>query len=274
MRVKKSINKVLSSGRFKIFLTKQRVIGLLLIAFVALSGLFLLLSRSEIKTTTFDGNLKALIASVEALQDGLKVPDAKYIENDLNTYHKRLNEVDLHCKALQKLKQPNKQPSGKAAGERVDGICQDLKQVTHYSRLLHERIQDYVLLPDTEWPQPGSDEFDSRLKATNEVIADTRYYLEGLDNSKIQDPALDELIYQVKFAQDIALKVKEAGNNTEEARKQAEELRLQLSRDKTDFLAARQYFWNNTIGIAQLHKALKDVEFAINPNQPTRFNNP
>lgn len=252
---------------------RGRLFGLVLVGVAVVMGVVFLNFRPKPTALTFHSGLKALTVEIQALQDALAPPEPKDIANNIQTYQTRLQTVEVSCKNMVTAPLPASTADGKAAHERVKGICEDLTAITRYSRLLHERIQRYILLPDTEWPQPGSDEFNARLESVQKVIADARYELEGLDNSKVQDPALDELIYQVKFAQDIANKVKEAGDNKEEAKKQAGELRLQLSRDKTDFLAARQYFWNNTIGIAQLLKALTDVEAAITPTAPPRFKN-
>jgi hypothetical protein len=241
--------------------------------FIATAGLVLtgllilitLLARSHSKTPTYQESLNTLVANVEALQNSLEVPIAKDIGSDLETYQKRLNGLDVSCNELVRLKQPGPKAEDAAAGERVKGICVDVMRITHYSRLLHERIANYILLDDAAWPQAGSKEFDIRLEKTMKVIADTVYELEGLDNKKVQDPALDELIYQVKLVQNIAQKVKDAQENSGEASLQAEELRKTLSRDKTDFLAARQYFWNNTVGIAKLHEAVLKIQIAVYP---------
>ncbi|MES2970902.1 MAG: hypothetical protein V4702_01100 [Patescibacteria group bacterium] len=231
---------------------------------IGLIGVAFLRSRPQTNSVTFQDSLKTLVANIEGLQSALTVPEAKDINSDLPAYQARLDGLDKSCRDLGKTRPPDSTTESKAAVERIKGICEDLTVVTHHSRLLHERIHDYLLIEAAEWPKPGTPEFASRLENTNKIMADARYGLEGLAKNKVEDPALPELIYQVKFAQDIANKIKNAGNNPDEARKQAEELRLQLARDKTDFLAARQYFWNNTIGIAKLHKALTDIQASLN----------
>ncbi len=233
---------------------------------IVVSGIVLYQRReSRGVAKSYTANLTDLTNNVQDLQGHLGVPDSMDMLNkELDAYDTRLVRIEQPCKQLIQLKQPDKSDKGKAAGERIKGICEDLTAVGRYSQELHKQLRDYLLLPDNEWPKPASQEFNERLNTTTEVINKTRKNLEQLDNSKIQDPALDELLYQVKFAQDIAAKTKQAGDNHDEARKQAEELRIQLSRDKTDFLAARTYFWNNTIGIEQLLKALKGVQASLN----------
>jgi hypothetical protein len=227
--------------------------------------IFLKPSQSA-QNKSFNDALGDLIANIENLQKTTEMPEdvnQNTIAKDLDTYQNHLQSLEKPCNLLITLKQPNSSDAGKAGGERTVGICQDLLTVTTYSSELHRRLRDYLLLSDAPWPKSDSPDFSKRLADVTDVIAKTREKLEYLDNSKVQDPALDELLFQVKFAQDIANKVKQAGDNHEEAAKQAEELRIQLARDRTDFLAARQYFWNNTIGIAQLLKALNGVQGSL-----------
>jgi hypothetical protein len=222
---------------------------------------------------SYENSLKELIANIQTLRKTIGVPeDMHQIGQDLDVYQAYLKHAENSCQRLIKLKQPDSSDRGKGAGTRITGICEDLILVTRYSSNLQERLHDYLLLSDAEWPKADTPEFKKRLSDVTEVIAKTRSNLEYLDNSKIQDPALDELLYQVKFAQDIANKVKNAGDNHDEAQKQVEELRIQLARDRTDFLAARQYFWNNTVGIEQLLKALSSVQTTLSePTGPIRL---
>lgn len=229
----------------------------------------LVLSRTGVNSISYKENLDNLIKSITALSENLEVPEKNNTESNLEAYQMRLDELDKQCSELIRHKGPDNSKEGKAVGERISGICEDLIPVAYYSRQLHEQIHDYILLSDEEWPKPGTTEFDNRLESTVRIISETKRNLEALNNRKVQDPALSELIYQVKIAEETAKKV-QSTNNPEESSKQAEELRSLLARDRTDFLAARTYFWNNTIGIAQLHKSLSDVRAALSLNKADR----
>lgn len=215
---------------------------------------------------SYQENVSGLIADIQTLSKSLGVPEGEelnQLSQDLDNYQKQLANIQSTCQQLVRLKQPNNSDKGRAIGERTRGICQDILLVSGYSSRLHEHLRDYLLLPAAAWPKAGSPQFMERLDETAKVLTKTHSSLESLDNSKVQDPALDELLYQIKFAQDIAQKVKNVGDNETQAQKQAEELRVQTSRDRTDFLAARTYFWNNTIGIQQLEKAVNDINNSL-----------
>ncbi len=238
------------------------ILSLLLV--VAMSLLFTVFKADpENATQPYAKNLSGLTSTLKKLDDNLIVPEMNQIDTALETYNKQVAGLTQYCHQLIKQKKPDNTNKGKVIGERVTGICQDLLPVLFYTGDLYKKLSDYLLISDSEWPPAESIDFARRLDDTTEIIIATRSDLEQLNNKDVQDPALEELIYQVKLAQDLAAKIKSANGNNDKISKQAEELQAVLSRDRSDFLAARTYFWKNTIGIAQLHKALADAQSTL-----------
>jgi hypothetical protein len=250
--------------------TKRQFWLILVILGLILPVAYYLAKNRQDSPGTYADNLSGLIESLEDLDSKLYVPEMNQIEADLDAYRGKIDELTQYCRRLINQKQPNNTNEGKNIGERAKGICDDLLPVMFYTDDLHKKLREYLLIQDTVWPNANTQEFKKRLEFTLKVIEDTKNRLELLDNRKIQDPALEELIFQVKSAQEIALKIKNESKDNKDVQKRAEELRRQLSRDRSDFLAARTYFWKNTIGIAQLHKALSDVEEALGQSDSKR----
>lgn len=251
---------------------KQRFWAVLSLVLVfALATPFLTRERGSESPKNYTGSLSELVDNIKYLDRNLDIPENDRIGLYLDGYQAALNGIEKPCHRMIQLKRPNSTDQGKAAGERIKGICEDLVNVTEYSRLLHQRIRSYLLLPEDKWPEPGSDRFTRRLDEVNQVAGQTRQSLESLDNTRVKDPALPELLIQVKEAQALAQKLTQTTNNPESSKQLAEQLRKQLAADKSDFLSARRYFWKNTIGIEKLIKALADIQTELEPPSPAPY---
>ena len=205
-------------------------------------------------------HLSALIADLPAF-----LRESGPLQSDLEAYDSRMASIRGDCNQLQheyglykdaRLDQPLKELMAK-----VDKLCTDLLSVAQYSQDVYRGSRPYLLLDSSDWPAAGSEGFSQRLSATNDGVSISLSRLKQIKNTP-QDPALDELITQgdlsAQLVEQIQLAVRSGQND--EARSLADKLIRQTNQDKTDFLNARLYFWNNTIRINDLQKALDSLK--------------
>jgi hypothetical protein len=210
----------------------------------------------------FQEHLTNLSKSITDLPGFLR--ESGSLQGDLEAYDSRMASIRGDCNQLQyeyglykdaRVEQPLKDLIAK-----VDKLCVDLLSVAQYSQDVYRGSRPYLLLDSSDWPTAGSDRFNQRLSATKDGIAISLSRLKQIKNTP-QDPALDELITQVDLSATLVEQIEIAvrDDRSDEANSLAEKLLRQSNQDKADFLNARLYFWNNTIRINDLQKALDNL---------------
>lgn len=184
----------------------------------------------------------------------------------LASYDKKLKDVSPICK---KIISRHKQTAGKKYSaetrQSIDGankLCGDLLPVIAYSRQLYSTLKPYMLYGTDSWPAYDNAEFTGKLSEAQGLIKTTQANLEKINYPQIEDPALGELLVQIKSADkvgDDAYKAAAKGEATQ-SQELAERLRKDMRQDKADFLSARQYFWQNTVQSDALLQALEQLQ--------------
>lgn len=222
------------------------------------------LPRSEYGVKRFySKQLGKLNSSVEAI--------SKEIETDqdtklaLESYDKKLNEPLSVCKKIQSRYRKIEGKSFKQqTRETVDGtkkLCDDLTPILAYSKELYSTLTPYLIYNTEAWPPYENEEFSSHLAGTQGMIRKTLPRLEKINYPQVDDPALGELISQVKSAEKLADEtyVTLTKNDATTGQNLAEQLRKDMRQDKSDFLNARQYFWNNTVEADSLRQVIHQL---------------
>jgi hypothetical protein len=241
----------------------------LLVAFIgvlaALLALFLLrrVPLEKKVQNTFHKDVSSLSQSVTDLPKFLEKSES--VKIDLETYDSMLSSMQGICGQLQRnysvykdasVSQPLKDSMAK-----VGRICTDLVPVVKYSQDLYRATTPYLLIDGSEWPTANTNDFSTRLKAANEGINISLSRLKQVNNS-VKDPAFDELMTQLELSANLITDVQTANSNEQgnEANNLAAKLLNQTNQDKSDFLSARLYFWNNTVQRGALQNALAQLQ--------------
>lgn len=132
----------------------------------------------------------------------------------------------------------------------VRRLCQDLEGVLGYAFRLSVKTQPFVLFsPDSI--NATSAEKVGELKG---ILHGTKNVFHELKSDPINDPALPELIAYVETMQ------KSLGEPSDHIRIQMDELKTQ----QNNFMAARRYFWRNTVDIIALRSSVLKLRQQFN----------
>jgi hypothetical protein len=242
---------------------RQRLIFIIMIIFAVITILMLLVVKTKSINEYYTRRLDTLQTDVSGIPSILET-DNNQIEAKLSTYEDKMNKISNNCQALlSKNKDMSKTPKDlRQQTEKVHKLCTDLIAITIYSSALYDSLHDYILLPSSSLPPVNSTEFGQRLNQSAQTIKTSQINLFRLDNSKIKDPALDELKLQLDDAMKKAKDAQEAlkAKDYETAERQASQLLKLTNQDKQDFLNARNYFWNNTVQIDALIKSIAKLK--------------
>ena len=140
-------------------------------------------------------------------------------------------------------------------------LCDDFISVLNQSQNLFLNTQSYLTTSVDNWPKPADDNFLAHMTNVSNIIAASIKSLEQSPNH-VSDPAVDELKQQLQIAQDKlnqAVEAKKSGN-LELSAQYTQELIELIGQDKHDFLAARNYYWRNTVNIAALSSTVERLK--------------
>lgn len=139
-------------------------------------------------------------------------------------------------------------------------LCLDLTTVAVYSQKVYRGSENFIEL-NPKLPGITSPEYPSRLNELSEIIQKTNGNLKNIDNSRVNDPGLEELLTHISDAdkQIILIRASLEYNDNTSAIQQSNTLAKLLQDDKIHFLSARSYFWNNTVGVGSLESSLKKL---------------
>lgn len=237
------------------------VIGFVILIVLVILGTLYFLPRTEwdIKRYYFK-QLNKLGSFVESVKFNSEKPNDTI--TDLEQYHKALtNSLDT-CRQLDN--RYSLVGSRKLSGnlrqslDSTKKLCDDLVPLLSYSRELHSALKPYLIYDVNAWPPLESEQFSSHLAKTLGMTRSTLSRLKKVEYPKVDDPALSEIIQQIEAAEELADEAYTSltKNETSVATTKTEQLRSELRQDKTDFLDARRYFWENTAQIDALQKAI------------------
>lgn len=160
-----------------------------------------------------------------------------------NKYHDTLVDMLGTCRQMDERYENIKNDLGskdlKESTEKVSKLCSDLEKVTDYARRQSEATEDFVLFPGTSIDNQSN---PSKFQA---VLGKTKSNLESLQQDPINDPAVPELIAYIETLQTA---VTSSSDNAT--------ISKLLNTQQSNFINARRYFWDNTIQIANLQKAI------------------
>ncbi len=186
-------------------------------------------------------------------------------KDSLSRYFDQLNALLEPCgvlsSAYDKRSASIKDQSTKDSMNKVQKLCKDLNDVVKYSQSLYAACQDYIYF-GRDWPDVQDSHYLSDLQDLIEVLGSTKSRLGHVDNTAIQDPALHELTEQVDDASQQAQQIQTAieKKDFKQAGILSDSLIKQINKDKEDFLNARSYYWNNTIGLSDLQTAVDKLK--------------
>ncbi len=241
--------------------TLHLIIGFVILIVLVILGTFYFLPRTEwgIKRYYFK-QLNKLGSSVESIKFNSEKPNDT--KTDLEQYHKTLTSSLDTCKQLDnRYSQVGDRKLGGNLRQSLEGtkkLCDDLVPLLSYSRELHSALKPYLIYDVNAWPPPESEQFSSHLAKTLGMTRSTLSRLKKVEYPKVDDPALSEITQQIEAAEALADEAYTSlsKNETSVATGKTEQLRSGLRQDKTDFLNARHYYWNDTAQIDALQKAI------------------
>lgn len=177
----------------------------------------------------------------------------------LDKYTKQLTEVDKTCRELttkaQDVHDSTKTGDSQSAVENTAKLCQDLIDVVDYSLAVYQSCRDYLLLDQSYLAKPDSSEFKSKVKDSLGTLNKTEQTLQKINYPQVNDPAQPELIKLVDQDQKLTAALAEV-NSESQADTLAAQLSNSLTQDKSNFMNARIYYWDNTVGISQLEQSI------------------
>lgn len=208
--------------------------------------------------------LEALSIDLKDLDNFLNSDDLT-LEEDLAQYLPGLNNLKNPCRQMNiyfnRYRNDNLTIQTKDNMSNSKQLCDDFLSVLDHSQTLFINTQNYLATPVNNWPEPTDDNFLSHMTYVSDVTAASIKSLEQSPNH-VSDPALDELKQQLQLAQNKlnqAVEAKKAGDVESSARYTQELIEL-ISQDKHDFIAARNYYWRNTVNIAALSSTVNRLK--------------
>lgn len=245
------------------------VVGVVVCAMLVASKL-LLVWRADEPKRYYKKQLASLDTATSGITPAAQLHEAnpKDISDNLKRYNNQLDTVLNLCRPLIT---EEKAFTAKITDQRLKDtihnsaqLCNDLTAVAAYSEDVYKSSGEYIKF-SLQWPAVDSPDYLNRLNQLSDVVKLTGIDMRGIDNSKVNDPGLEELISHIddsgRQIEQIKTSLRQPDLST--AQRQSDQLVDMLNRDKTNFLSARGYFWNNTIGIEDLKNAIQNLRDQI-----------
>ena len=188
----------------------------------------------------------------------------KNLDNSLGDYDKLTGKIISLCRPLtSRDKEFASRTKDKKLLEVIMNsklLCNDLTNVSAYSRHVYGGSRDFFKL-NTNLPPVDAPEYAARINEVSSIVQKTQENLRNIDNSKVGDPGLNELIGHLDDAnkQIILIRASLEYTDFQAAQTQSEQLAKNLADDKKYFLDARSYFWNNTVRLEALEQAINKL---------------
>jgi hypothetical protein len=161
----------------------------------------------------------------------------------------------------------------KDAMGQVDRLCADLLGVLKYSQDLYHAAHNYLLVDGSTWPDASQTfDYQKRLNDTANAAQAAKSHLQEVNSAATQDPAQQELITTTDSTLTLTDKAQKAfdSHDTALANQLGAQLVQKLAADRTEFITARTYFWNNTIQVEKLRSAIDKLNAVFQPPQPPK----
>lgn len=173
------------------------------------------------------------------------------LQDQIEKYDNTLSSIVNTCSEvrteIKKTKDDPKLNSLKPRTEPADELCKDLDKVTIYARKQSSASKNFLLYP------ASSLQSKDNLPKVEGILKTSKSALEELKSDPINDPAIPE---QLMLLQELQQKLQETSVDNAKIN----ELARKIEDHQVNFLNARSYFWNNTIGIASLEKSLSNLQ--------------
>ena len=259
--------------KLKRLLTNKSLPSKSILVSIGVSALLLLLffyyfPRTEFGVKRFySKQLGRLSASVDGISGDIE--SSADPRSALNSYGKKLDDTLSVCKKIQsRYRLAGNKSFKRQVKDTADGakkLCDDLVPILSYSKELYASLAIYILYDTSAWPSYDNETFGTHMAETQGMIRTTLPRLEKINYPQLDDPALGELITQVKSAEKLADEayMTLTKNDTAKTVELAEKLRKDMHQDKSDFLNARLYFWNNTVQLDSLRQAISQLSGLI-----------
>lgn len=239
----------------KVKITKKILflsVGLIVIA----AATILIASLRNGNTSAADSysvRLKAIKGSVAEINRLNKEEDPASKEN-IDAYESALLDSVASCRNLDILiretSSANPSPELKDASSQAGKFCEDYVKVSDYARRLSKSTRQFILYPENNLGSDASRPAGGGLQDMDEIIGYTVSDLTKLKSDPLGDPALDEYITTLSSLRNEIKRTKTDPAIT------AGRIRSDFARQKSYFSSGKQYYWNNTIKITSIQKAL------------------
>ncbi len=234
---------------------------LLAVGFIVFAGLVLGLfiwisdrtaSEPEYYLKRIESSERTITQIANSLQQGETLTDPALLPSYINA----LDTIVDNCSDIIK-RSKTASESFKAKASDTAKLCTDLLAVASYQKSLYNQLELIItyqanLLSDTQ-----DSNFGNRLEVFNGSLTSVLNNMNRLDNNRVNDPGLDEIKVVLLDLQERSRLIM---NNIAAAKANPTELNLLVKRTKevqADLLIRRGNFWNSTIGIGNLQKALQ-----------------
>jgi hypothetical protein len=227
-------------------------ISIVLLSAAALAGTFAVNSRQNpdkalqeyyLKQLDIIGREVELIADLQDHHEPKTLPPAQ-----LEPYENALSAAIDTCRQVNiKNEETKNQPPSQAMQDQISRasiLCEDLQAVTSYALRLSIRTRPFILLSTD-----GISTSAESIESLSAVMDGTTNALQDLKTDSLEDPALPELIAYTETAR-----------NALSSSTDLPTLQSTLKTQQANFIAARRYFWKNTIDIAALQRSISELQ--------------
>lgn len=246
--------------------SRSALIFIAVIVVVATSLLFV--KRASSTEDYYSERLQRLHAMLQDMPGSFELSGDT--DKDLKNYYQQLEAITALCKQIRDksaaLGQKKLNDKLRQSINNADKLCADLGAIAVYQRQLYGTLDVYLTLDLAPNLEPTSPQFGNQVSDIVSTIRNTLRSVRNVDNQKIEDPALSELLAQLEEAEKTAATVQEAmsHNDHEQAKRSMTDLIKLVNQDKSDYLLARNYFWNNTVQLDALLQATEKLQQEFN----------
>lgn len=173
----------------------------------------------------------------------------------LSSYADNLNRIISDCAGIIKHAKDAPEDIAKNAKSSAQ-LCNDLLAVTRYQENLYGQLESLISYQAHMLVDVNDANFSSRIKVFNDIIFQVQANISRLDNSRVKDPGLNEII---DVLADLQGRTNIIQSNIETTKADPTELNKLVKRTQNiqqDLLLRRGYFWNNTVDINRLQEVL------------------
>lgn len=173
----------------------------------------------------------------------------------LSSYADNLNRIISDCADIIKRAENTPENIAKSAKSSAQ-LCNDLLAVARYQEELYGQLKSLIEYRTHMLTDVNDENFPSRVKVFNNIVFTVQTNISKLDNRRVNDPGLNEII---DVLADLQTKSNIIQSNIDAAKADPTELNKLVKRTQDiqqDLLLRRGYFWNNTVDVNRLQRVL------------------